>query len=347
MDLRKTVAAFQAGDIRALSRLISLVESKDSESLTLMASLYKDGAPDACLGITGPPGAGKSTLVDHLIKLRRAQGKTVGILAIDPSSPFSGGAVLGDRIRMQQHAADAGVYIRSLGSRGAHGGLSTATRDLVRLYQAFGFDEVIVETVGVGQTELDIMELADTTIVVLVPEAGDTIQTMKAGLTEIADIFVVNKCDRPGAATMVAALQQMVEVGEGSVPVQNHDAQHMPVRPEPVEGQMGGSTSSPRTDAWHIHVLQAVAQKGMGIAEIWTAVDTHRLWLKDHPADADQSRQMREGEFAHMAIEHFSQWLEGHENGALIQKLYQQLSAKTLNPYTAVQELFRHLKLTP
>lgn len=335
MDLRKTVEAFKAGDIRALSKLISLVESKDSESLTLMASLYKEGSGGACLGITGPPGAGKSTLVDQLIKFRRAQGKTVGILAIDPSSPFSGGAVLGDRIRMQQHAADAGVYIRSLGSRGAHGGLSMATRDLVRLYQAFGFDEIIVETVGVGQTELDIMALADTTIVVLVPEAGDTIQTMKAGLTEIADLFVVNKCDRPGAAAMVAALQQMIEVGSGGMSMRDHDAHHNPVRPELVEGQ----------SEWHIPVLQSIAQKGTGTKEIWETVDAHRHWVTTHPEDEEQRRQMREDEFMHMSIAHFAQWMESQTETALFKSIYHKLAAKVLNPYTAVEEFFRHFDL--
>lgn len=342
MDIAKTVANFKAGDVRALSRLISLVESKDSESLRLMASLYREGVPTSCLGITGPPGAGKSTLVDQLIKLRRAQGKTVGILAIDPSSPFSGGAVLGDRIRMQQHSADAGVYIRSLGSRGAHGGLSNATRDLVRLYQAFGFDEVIVETVGVGQTELDIMELADTTLVVLVPEAGDTIQTMKAGLTEIADIFVVNKADRPGAATIFAALQQMVELGEGVQQVRDHDAAHRlvthPAHPEPVDGG---------AEAWHISVLQTTATKGTGVGEIWQAVDAHREWLRQHPADPDNMRELREAEFMHMAIEQFGVWMSHQLQHPIVQDVLTQLSNGVLNPYTAVTALYTHLDLHP
>jgi LAO/AO transport system kinase len=338
MDLGKTIAAFKAGDMRALSRLISLVESKDSESLTLMASLYKEETTSACLGITGPPGAGKSTLVDRLIKARRAQGKSVGILAIDPSSPFSGGAVLGDRIRMQQHASDSGVYIRSLGSRGAHGGLSTATRDLVRLYQAFGFDEVIVETVGVGQTELDIMDLADTTLVVLVPEAGDTIQTMKAGLTEIADLFVVNKCDRPGAGAIVAALQQMIELGEGAVKAQEHDVQHKFTFPSP-------QPSPPRGEGdyhWHISVLQTIATKGTGVAEIWQAVDAHRTWLQKNPPDPAAQRALREEEFSHMATEQFSQWLQ-HHHDAELNPIFKQLADGTLNPYTAVAQLFQRL----
>lgn len=342
MDIAKIVASFKDGDIRALSRLISLVESKDSESLRLMASLYKEGTPSACLGITGPPGAGKSTLVDQLITRRRKQGKTVGILAIDPSSPFSGGAVLGDRVRMQRHASDPGVYIRSLGSRGAHGGLSVATRDLVRLYQAFGFDEVIVETVGVGQTELDIMELADTTIVVLVPEAGDTIQTMKAGLTEIADLFVVNKADRPGAAAIVAALQQMVELGEGGPQVQEHDEAHRTIKtspsPQPSPEGEGG---------WHIPVLQTTATKGTGVDDVWQAVDAHRDWTRRQPQDLDRVRERREAEFMHMAIAQFGQWMAAHLQRPIVKGILTQLSRGALNPYTAVTELYHHLDLRP
>jgi len=340
LDLQKTISAFKSGDIRALSRLISLVESQDSESLHLMATLYKEGPKGGCLGITGPPGAGKSTLVDQLIKARRAQGKTVGVLAIDPSSPFTGGAVLGDRIRMQQHAADSGVYIRSLGSRGAHGGLSVATRDLVRLYQAFGFDEIIVETVGVGQTELDIMQLADTTVVVLVPEAGDTIQTMKAGLTEIADLFIVNKSDRPGATAMVTALQQMIELGEGAIQAQDHDAHHRTI---------GSSQLAPTggVKIWHIDVLQTVATKGKGVAEIWEKIDAHRAWCVAHPEDIASIRARRDAEFMSMAIEHFGQWLTTHEDNPVMTAIRASLQSNALTPYTAVEKLYTHIGLKP
>ncbi|MCZ7585770.1 MAG: methylmalonyl Co-A mutase-associated GTPase MeaB [Deltaproteobacteria bacterium] len=188
-----------AGERRALARMISLVEARAVDVATVMSEIYPATGRAAILGFTGPPGAGKSTLVDKVTILLREREMTVGVLAIDPSSPFSGGALLGDRIRMHRHFGDDGVFIRSLGTRGSHGGLSRATRDAARLMDAAGFDVVIVETVGVGQTELDIMELARTTTVVLVPESGDVVQTMKAGLTEIADIFVVNKSDRQGS----------------------------------------------------------------------------------------------------------------------------------------------------
>lgn len=209
------------GDRRALARLMTYVDNHHEDRVNLMREVYRHGGHAYRIGITGPPGAGKSTLVDKIIKQYRQQGKTVGVVAIDPSSPFSGGAVLGDRIRMQDHGGDEGVFIRSLGSRGSHGGLSRATREVVQLLDAFGFDIILIETVGVGQTELDIMAVAHTTVVVLVPESGDTIQTMKAGLMEIADIFVVNKADREGAGRIFGELQAMAEMaaGETKIPV--------------------------------------------------------------------------------------------------------------------------------
>ncbi|MBI4640630.1 MAG: methylmalonyl Co-A mutase-associated GTPase MeaB, partial [Candidatus Tectomicrobia bacterium] len=196
MDL---VERMISGDERALARLISLAENDAEELPDLISRLFPYTGRGYCIGVTGPPGAGKSTIVDKLTQWIRQRGETVGILAVDPTSPFTGGAVLGDRIRMQQHYLDKGVFIRSMASRGSQGGLAKAARNAIKLLDASGKDFIIVETVGVGQTELDIMRVADTVMVVLVPEAGDAIQTMKAGLMEIADIFVVNKADREGA----------------------------------------------------------------------------------------------------------------------------------------------------
>lgn len=218
---RQLFEAMLSGDKRALARLMTYVDNRHEDLLALMSEVYGSERQAVKIGVTGPPGAGKSTLVNRLIHHYRKAGKKVGVVAIDPSSPFTGGAVLGDRIRMVEHGADEDVFIRSLGSRGSHGGLSRATRDVVHLMQAFGFDVVFIETVGVGQTELDIMAVADLTLVVLVPESGDTIQTMKAGLMEIADVFAVNKCDREGADRIFVELRSLAEmsVHEKEIPV--------------------------------------------------------------------------------------------------------------------------------
>ncbi|MDP6783417.1 MAG: methylmalonyl Co-A mutase-associated GTPase MeaB, partial [Dehalococcoidia bacterium] len=209
MDL---VERMLAGGQQPLARLITLVERESTEVPQIMKLIQPHLGKAHIIGITGPPGAGKSTMVDKLTAQIRKRGATVGIVAVDPTSPFSGGAVLGDRIRMQQHYLDEGVFIRSMATRGSHGGLPHTTRGVVKLMDAFGKDFILVETVGVGQTELDIMEAADSVVVVLVPEAGDTIQTLKAGLLEIADIFVVNKADREGANYMVTELMAMLRL---------------------------------------------------------------------------------------------------------------------------------------
>ena len=206
---------FLLRDRVALARLITLVENRAAEVSAVMERIYSRTGHAYVIGITGAPGAGKSTLVNRLIAKYRAQDKLVAVLAIDPSSPFSGGAVLGDRVRMTDHYKDPGVYIRSLSSRGSHGGLSRAAREIVKLLDAFGHDVIIIETVGVGQTELSVMDLADTTVVVTVPEGGDGVQVMKAGLNEIADLFVVNKADRDGADRIKAELELNVHLRRG------------------------------------------------------------------------------------------------------------------------------------
>jgi LAO/AO transport system kinase len=231
-----------SGDRTTLARLITHVESRSPEMPEIMAQISPKVGRAQVIGITGPPGAGKSTLVDQLIGQYRKKGKKVAVVAVDPSSPFSGGALLGDRIRMMNHAEDSEVFIRSLSSRGAHGGLSRATRDVVRLFDAFGMDLILVETVGVGQTEMDVLDVAHTTVVVLTPESGDTIQTLKAGLLEAADLFVVNKADREGAHRIHQELLAMIEMGKGS-------------GFKPNEG-------------WEIPVVQTQAHQGKGIDEL-------------------------------------------------------------------------------
>jgi LAO/AO transport system kinase len=257
MDASLLVDRMLAGDRTALARLMTLVEGRAAAVPDIMSRIYPRTGRAHVVGITGPPGAGKSTLVDQLATHFRAAGRRVGVVAVDPSSPFSGGAVLGDRIRMQSHFLDTGVFIRSVSTRGCHGGIPRATRDIVRLLDAFGMDVVLVETVGVGQTELDIMRLADTVVVVLVPEACDAVQVMKAGLLEIADVFVVNKSDREGADRLEQELVAM----------------------------LGMRPSTPGVAP----VLRTEARRGIGTAAVVAAIDRHRA---EKRATDDESRRV-------------------------------------------------------
>src|SRR5271167_4497830 len=255
---------FAKQDRLALARLITRVENRSAEVSTVMERIYARTGHAYIIGVTGAPGAGKSTLVNQLIVKYRAQDKLVAVLAIDPSSPFSGGAVLGDRVRMTDHYRDTGVYIRSLSSRGSHGGLSRAAREVVKMLDAFGHDIIILETVGVGQTELSVMDLADTTVVVTVPEGGDGIQVMKAGLNEIADLFVVNKADRDGADRIKAELELSVHL-----------------RP---------------TGGWRAPVLMTQAAADIGIDGLVAAISRHRDYLREH-LDPARERDRRAHEF--------------------------------------------------
>jgi LAO/AO transport system kinase len=209
------VEEFRAGRTRALARCISLIENETAGFEAVLDALHDGVGRARRIGITGPPGAGKSTLTAGLARRLRERDLTVGVLAVDPTSPFSGGALLGDRIRMGELASDEGVFIRSMASRGAPGGLATATREAADLLDAFGFDRILLETVGVGQAELQVADSADTTAVVLVPESGDAVQTMKAGIMEIADVFVVNKADRPGAGRLARELKVSLQLRAG------------------------------------------------------------------------------------------------------------------------------------
>src|SRR5216110_899773 len=254
------------GDRLALARLITQIENRTAALPAIMRTVYPRAHGAYVVGVTGPPGAGKSTVVDRLTVLLRAEGATVGVVAVDPSSPFTGGAVLGDRIRMQAHALDPGVFIRSMATRGSLGGLARATGEVAKLLGAAGYRWVLVETVGVGQTELDIMKIADTTVVVLVPESGDAIQTMKAGLMEVADVFVVNKADRAGAPALMAELKFAAHL---------HHA----------------STASRRDVDWETPVLSAQAHADVGIAELLAEVRRHRAALETSGAFATRRRE--------------------------------------------------------
>jgi LAO/AO transport system kinase len=243
------VERLRTGDPRALARAISTVENRERGAAELLKSLFPHTGRARILGLTGAPGAGKSTLVDQLAKHYRRQQQTIGIIAVDPTSPYSGGAILGDRIRMQDHFADPGIYIRSMATRGSLGGLARATADVSTVLDASGRDLIMIETVGVGQDEVDIVRLADITIVILVPGMGDDVQTIKAGIMEIADIFVINKCDREGAERVEREIRAMQSLAI-------------------------------RSDNWIPPIVKTVASEGQGIAELAAAVRQYEAYLK-------------------------------------------------------------------
>ncbi len=297
------------GERPAIARLISLVEDGGADLGSVMQAIYPHTGSGYSIGVTGAPGAGKSTLTERIVGRARLEGNKVGVLAIDPSSPFSGGALLGDRVRMQSHATDADVFIRSMATRGHLGGISLATPEAMRVLDAVGKDIVIIETVGVGQAEVEITDACDTTIVVVNPGWGDAVQTAKAGLMEIADIFVVNKADRAGARDAVRELKQMLEMSDAD---------------------------------WRPNVVETVATEGKGISELWVAIEEHRSYQESNGLLAARRRRRVEREIREIVAERYRQRVAS-EAADLLGRLTDEVAARKLDPYSAAEKLMDSL----
>lgn len=297
------------GEIRAMARLISLVENNAHEAIDEMKALYPKTGRAYVIGVTGAPGAGKSTLVDKLISHIRAKGLTVGIIAVDPTSPFSGGAILGDRIRMQQHSTDEGVFIRSMATRGALGGLSMATSDSISVMDSFGKDVVLVETVGVGQDEVDIVKTAHTTVIISVPGLGDEIQAIKAGILEIGDVFVVNKADREGAEETVRELEVMLNMRT-------------------------------RGAGWDPTIFKTVAYKDEGIAELVDGIFKHKEYLVTSKTLDTQKRIQSEAHLIDVLKERVTRRIIDKIGGKkAFDEYIHRVATRDTDPYSAVEEM--------
>jgi LAO/AO transport system kinase len=316
------VARVLGGDQRAISRLMTSLERRDSAVSPAIKELDCKTGNAYTIGITGPPGVGKSTLVDRFTGHLRDQGLTVGIIAVDPDSPFSGGSILGDRIRMQRHYLDSGVFIRSVSTRGQAGGLPRIVKGMVRVLDAAGKDIILVETVGVGQTELGVMDVADTVIVALMPESGDAIQTLKAGILEIADIYLVNKSDREGADRMAAAMRAMLQTAS-----------------EPQE--------------WEPPVILTQAVQGLGIENLWEKVKEHRSYVSASAEDQGQPSllemrrsERRRAEFLESIQEELSHRLKARiENDPTLRLMLEDIAIGKREPFSTAAELLEHSDL--
>jgi LAO/AO transport system kinase len=307
------VAKAREGDARSVARLISLVEDGDPALPAVAAALAPYAGQAQVVGLTGAPGVGKSTTTNELVRALRKAGHRVGVLAVDPSSPFTGGAILGDRIRMQEHTTDPGVYIRSMSSRGQLGGLAAATPQAVRVLEGAGCDVVLVETVGVGQAEVEVASLADTTLVLLAPGMGDAIQAVKAGVLEVADIFVINKADRPGADATYRDIQGMLSLGERAA------------------------------GDWRPQVLRATAVKGEGIDDVVAAIEKHRGWLAK-TGELRKSRERRAAvEVEAIALGTLRARIGDLRNGTALSTLAARVADGALDPYAAADELIAGL----
>jgi LAO/AO transport system kinase len=312
-DVGRLVERLRGGDGRAVARLISLVEDGARERLREVAEALNPSSGKAqVIGLTGAPGVGKSTMCDALVGAYRAAGHSVGVLAVDPTSPFTGGALLGDRVRMQRHALDQGVYIRSMATRGHLGGLAWATPQAVRVLDAAGCQVILVETVGVGQAEVEVAGLADTTLVVLAPGFGDAVQVAKAGILEVADLFVVNKADKEGAGNVARDLRQMLQLGEA--------------RP------------------WSVPVLLTVSERGEGIDELVAGIASHRAYLEESGELERRRRRRAAREVEEIVLADLRAELGELGHGEALDTLAEQVVAGKLGPYAAADQLLSQVR---
>jgi LAO/AO transport system kinase len=334
------IDALLDGKIAALARAVSIVENGREGFEALLATLHPKLGRARRLGITGPPGAGKSTLTERLVTAYRAQGHRVAVVAVDPTSPFTGGALLGDRIRMESVALDPGVYIRSMATRGSLGGLATSTREVCDVLDAAGYERILVETVGVGQSELDVTRMADSTVLVLVPESGDGIQTLKSGVIEAADLFVVNKADRPGADKLRRELEMSLDLRSGKVarvPAHHGALRSGPAtKPEPVEGEAA---------VWRPPVLVTTASRGEGIGTVLESLEQHWTWL-DATGELERRRRTRLAQRTREVVERAMRrwlWQDSHADEMIVSRLDDVTAGRT-SPYELAGEIVTALK---
>jgi len=307
-DLQTTIDCLRSGDVRALSRAISTIENRAPGSSDLLKALFPHSGRARVIGLTGAPGAGKSTLVDQLARVYRKQNRTVGIIAVDPTSPYTGGAILGDRIRMQDHFSDPGIYIRSMATRGSLGGLARTTADVTTVLDASGRNDILIETVGVGQDEVDIVRLAAITVVILVPGMGDDVQSIKAGIMEIADIFVINKSDREGAERVEREI---------------HALQSLAVR----------------RDGWTPPIVKTVASEGKGIDDLAAAIASYETYLQKENLALKKSAENWQERLVEMLRDTMLEKARAQFGDGNVAKLAAEVAEHKRDPYTLVEEI--------
>jgi LAO/AO transport system kinase len=309
-NLQPWIERLRSGDPRALARAISTVENRSPDAADLLKALFPHSGKARILGMTGAPGAGKSTLVDQLAKHYRREGKTLGIIAVDPTSPYTGGAILGDRIRMQDHHSDPGIYIRSMATRGSLGGLARTTADVATVLDASGKDLILIETVGVGQDEVDIVRVADITVVILVPGMGDDVQTIKAGIMEIADIFVINKSDRDGAENVEREIRAM-------------------------------QTLASRQDGWTPPIVKTVATEGKGVEELAAAIAGYEAYLQKENLVQKHNIENWQGRLVEMLRDAMLERARHELGNGRVEQYAAEVAEHKRDPYTLVEEIVR------